>query len=232
MRQPNTAFFHPSRQVQPGIRLHSLYRHDAQEAQQGLLLGAFDRKPAFEHGDPDRKVMVDVPRKDAVVVWCLDGHPLAGADGILRDASVMRVQEGEALLPFLTRSFGDGSHLVLVRTGLIGRNVALQAEKHAAQGIPAMAHGVLALDGGATLVAQREGIAGLPELNGLPAISSALYELAPGSEIAVCDLYPGSECRIKAGTDGLERLPLPDAAIAKVYAAMHLARYGQERQAA
>lgn len=233
MSRSNTAFFHPSRQVQPGIRLHDLYHAESQQVRQGLLLGPKDRRTAFEHGDPNRQVPVEVARSGSTVVWCLDGHPLAGEDSILMQASIMRVKhDAERTEAFLASSFEDGNHLVLVRTGLRGKNVASQVEKHAAQGIPAMAHGVLALDDGATLIAAHAGMDTLSALDGLPAVTVALYELRPGSEIAVCDIYPGGEHRIVCGKDGIISLALPRAAISKLYEAMHLARYEQEREAA
>ncbi len=219
MSQPNTAFFHPHRpSVRLGIRVEELFEPVSQEIRQGVLLGSAEDITAHEGG---KKYPAKRPRKGAQVVWTHDGEPLPTTDrSLLTHASIVDVKtERGGIRHLLSMPRDDGKHLVFIQTGLVGTmdEHLHQVLSNASQGILPQLHGSVAIDDGSRSVsASQEGelpvnvcLAQPRRLRwwrprkSLPGIVSDirarrmdLWELAPGAELLVQDIFPGHAFRI------------------------------------
>jgi hypothetical protein len=231
MSHPNTAFFHPQQPVvRVGIRAEELYEPSSQEIRQGVLLGSAEQIRARENG---RLYPTKRARKGAQVVWTHDGNPLPTTDrSLLTHASIVDVPtERGGIRHLLSASRDDGKHLVFVQTGLTGRleDHVRQVLENAHGGKLPRLHGSVAIDDGSRAVSNAEEgelpITAsiipprrlrwwrprtiLPGTDSIRARVMDLWELAPGAELLVRDIFPGHSFRIVIRDGKVEAVDAP-----------------------
>jgi hypothetical protein len=196
MRQSNTAFFHPSKDmITPGLALTELEHPDARAPAPALLLGAKGRIPGSA---------ASCAAPGSTALFALDGHDLSIDGGKLAFASVIetRPSPGAPLTPWLSSLVEQGTGLILVRTGLLG--------KQRLGGEEPLPHGAIPLRGNPRLIAR------FRSAEPIPLRAEALYELREGDQLLVSDVVPGRECVLGWSRGAFLLLDAPDGAKALI----------------
>jgi hypothetical protein len=217
----NVAFFHPRLNIRYRLKVWRLYDWDSHTLQQGLLLGSkqtmsFVDQQLHEH-------MGEFPNPGSRILWTLEGHTLhTDKKGWLTHASIMptRTQSGSMDYRLTQNLLGDDDHLVLIKTGLLGNpwDYMRRARRTVAwQGRQPVYHGARALNGGARRLVVQNGEdldqlqflkpprgknvierlclkrAGTWEDTAIPTRRYELWQISPGGEILVGDIFAGHE---------------------------------------
>jgi hypothetical protein len=184
---PKIAFYRGgSINARQGIKPSRTFNPDTDAVESGIILGSRRLRASDKDGN------IFTACEGSSVIWPLWGQTLdLEPDGSLLQASI---QSSSMTGPngaehFLTRYVGDGKCLVLVQTGI-------QNLRDLRSGKKPIFHGSLPLKDGVREIARWTSTELFPATD-IPIKRQTLYELTPGAELFVGDVFHGPFCEMR-----------------------------------